>query len=88
MSVWVLAVVDGTEFQDAKCATGAAHAGTAAGMESGLDVLGSRVRGRGLGCQREESNRPRLHHGDSLGALHGGGHFVGCVVDFDGSCRL
>lgn len=54
MLAGVLAVVDGTQLQEAQAvhASDAALAGAAAGVEGGLDALSSRVRGRGRGSQR------------------------------------
>lgn len=69
----VLAPVDRSELEDSETTntTRTADARTAAGVGSGLDVLHTRVRGRGLGGQREESDRARLHLGDWLIGLLG-----------------
>lgn len=81
----VFAVVDGPELENAKAGSAACTADTGATAGSGgrgLDGLSSRVRGRSLGCQGEESGRSRADLGDSLEVLRGR-HDVCCVVDLD-----
>lgn len=83
----VFTVVDGAELEDAKAGSAACTADTGAAAGSGgggLAGLSSRVRGRRLGCQREESGRSRANLSHSLEVLRGRHDVLLYVVDGDG----